>query len=57
MSVKRVYTSKDKDKVLQHALKNNFDKISLWKDLKGVWHAAKGPNHVPSYALVVEHIK
>ena len=52
-----VYTSTDKTKVLAKALEKYQQKISLWKSPDGKWHAAKGPNHVPDWAVEVEHIR
>lgn len=54
---KRVYTSTNKQKVLARALHEKQEKITLWKDEKGVWHAAKGPNNTPNWAVEVEHIR
>lgn len=53
----RVYTNKDKQKVLANAIRKNQEKISLWKDSNEIWHAAHGPRHVPILALEVIHIK
>lgn len=57
MQVKRVYTSKNKDKVLQRALKDKQVRISLWKSKEGIWHAALGRENVPNHAIEVEHIR
>jgi len=54
---KRVYTSKDKQKVLANAIKKGQKKISLWKGPDGVWHAALGPENTPDWAVEVEHVK
>jgi hypothetical protein len=53
----RVYSSKVKAKVLAHALKQGFPKISLWKDKHQIWHAAQGPEYVPDWATETEHIR
>ncbi len=50
----KVYTSKDKSKVLKRAIEDGQRKISLWKGPDGVWHAAHGPQHVPNWAVEVE---
>jgi hypothetical protein len=53
----RIYTNKDKAKVLRHAKRKRQVSISLWKDPEGKWHAAHGPNNVPDWAVEVEHIQ
>jgi hypothetical protein len=53
----RVYTSKNKEKVLADALRKKQEKISLWRGPDGVWHAANGPQHVPNWAVDVEHVR
>lgn len=54
---KRIYTSKDKKRVLKRARDENWEKISLWKDSYGIWHLAKDPQNVPNWAAEVEHVK
>ena len=54
---KRIYTSKDKIKVLAEANKMKQAKVSLWKDPDGFWHAAQGPSNVPNWAVEVEHVR
>lgn len=53
----RVYTNKDKAKVLARARKQHQREIALWKDDKGVWHAALGLRNVPNWAVEVEYIR
>lgn len=53
----RIFTSKDKEKVLARAIFNKQAKISLWKDSNGVWHAALGPENTPKDAIEVDHIR
>ena len=55
--MKRIFTSKDKKKVLDRAIKDDQSKISLWQGPDQVWHAAKGPRNVPDWAINVEYIK
>lgn len=56
-TMKRIYTSKNKAKVLARAIKDKQKQISLWQSPDGVWHAALGPTCVPDWAIAIEHIK